>query len=77
MIGHEAYIIHDIDNEEKELSKAKIKEDGGLSTIEKSSLEELEKALAKIEIPQKKSIKEPILEDLKKVFGKDIEILMN
>jgi len=40
-------------------------------------LEELEKALAKIGIPQKTSIKEPIFEDLKRVFGKDVEILMN
>ena len=77
LIGTEAYIIHDIDNQERELSKAKIKEDGSLSTIEKSSLEELEKALAKIEVPQKTSIKERIFEDLKRIFGKDVEILMN
>lgn len=77
LLENEAYIINDINNEEKELNKAKIKEDGSLSTIEKSSLEELEKALAKIGIPQKTSIKEPIFEDLKRVFGKDVEILMN
>ena len=47
-----------------------------MSTIEKSSLEEMEKALAKIEAPQRTSIKEPIFEDLKKIFGKDFEILM-
>src|SRR3989338_1941203 len=72
-----AYIIHDIDHEEKELSKAKIKQDGSLETIEKSSLEELEKALAKIEIPPKVFIKEPIFEDLKRIFGKDVEVLVN
>ena len=77
LLGNEAYVIHDIDNQEKELSKAKIKEDGSLSTLEKSSLEELEKALAKIEVPQKTSIKEPIFEDLKKIFGKNVEILMS
>ena len=76
LVGGEAYIINDIDNEEKELSKAKINADGSLSTIEKSSLEELEKAIAKVEIPQKTSIKEPIFEDLKRVFGKDVEILL-
>ena len=76
LLGDTAYIIHDIDNEEKELSKGKIKDDGSLDTIEKSSLEELEKALAKIEIPQKASIKAPIFEDLKRIFGKDVEILM-
>ena len=76
LLGDTAYIIHDIDNEEKELSKGKIREDGSLAVIEKSSLEELEKALAKIEIPQKASIKAPIFEDLKRIFGKDVEILM-
>lgn len=76
LLGMEAYIVHDIDSEEKELSKAKMREDGSLDTIEKSSLEEMEKALAKVEIPQKASIKEPIFEDLKRVFGKDVEILM-
>ena len=77
LLGEEAFIIHDIDNEEKELSKAKIKPDGSLGTVEKSSLEELEKALAKIEIPPKVFIKEPIFEDLKRVFGKDVEVLVN
>ncbi len=76
LLGDTAFMVHDIDNEEKELSKAKIKEDGSLDTIEKSSLEEMEKALAKVEIPQKTSIKEPIFEDLKRIFGKDVEIVM-
>jgi uncharacterized protein (UPF0332 family)/predicted nucleotidyltransferase len=77
LLGEEAFIIHDVDHEEKEISKAKIKEDGSLSTVQKSSLEELEKALAKIEIPPKVFIKEPIFEDLKNIFGKDVEILVN
>ncbi|MBI2658365.1 nucleotidyltransferase domain-containing protein [Candidatus Woesearchaeota archaeon] len=77
LLGNEAYVIQDIDNEEKELSKAKINADGSLGVLEKSSLEELEKALASIQTPQKASIKEPIFEDLKRVFGKDVEILMN
>jgi len=77
LLGDIAYIIHDIDHEEKELSKAKIKADGSLGTIEKSSLEELEKSLAKMEIPPKVFIKEPIFEDLKRVFGKDVEVLVN
>ncbi|MEK6984338.1 MAG: nucleotidyltransferase domain-containing protein [Nanoarchaeota archaeon] len=77
LLGNEAYITYDIDKDEKELSKAKINEDGSLAAIAKSSLEEFEKALAKVEPLQKTSIKEPIFEDLKKVFGKDFEILMN
>tara|TARA_Y100000310_G_scaffold226034_1_gene228118 strand:- start:5010 stop:6863 length:1854 start_codon:yes stop_codon:yes gene_type:complete len=77
LLGDIAYIIHDIDHEEKELSKAKIKPDGSLDTIEKSNLEELEKTLSKTEIPSKVFIKEPIFEDLKRVFGKDVEVLVN
>jgi len=77
LLGDEAFIIHDIDNEEKEISRAKIKENGGLGTTKKSSLEEMEKALAKVEIPPKVFIKEPIFEDLKNIFGKDVEVLVN
>jgi uncharacterized protein (UPF0332 family)/predicted nucleotidyltransferase len=77
LLGNEAFIVHDVDHEEKEISKAKIKEDGSLGTTQKSSLQELEKALAKVEIPQKVFIKEPIFENLKNFFGKDVEILVN
>lgn len=72
-----AFIIHDIDHEEKEISKAKINPDGSLGTPEPSTLEEFEKHLVKIEIPGKVFIKEPIFEDLKNIFGKDVEVLIN
>ncbi len=76
MLDKEAFIIHDVDHEEKEITKAPIKEDGSLGTVDKSSLEELEKALAKIEIPTKVFIKQPIFANLKDIFGKDVEILL-
>lgn len=72
-----AFIIHDLDNEEKEISKAKIRPDGGLGTPEPTTMEEFEKHLVKVEIPPKVFIKEPIFEDLKNIFGKDVEILLN
>lgn len=71
-----AYIIHDIDHEEKEISKAPIREDGSLGTTEKASLEELEKVLTKIQIPTKAFIKEPLFENLRQIFGKDVEIAL-
>lgn len=77
LLDDTAFIIHDIDHEEKEITRAKLKPNGGLGTVEKSSLEELEKHLAKVEIPSKVFIKEPIFEDLKNIFGKDVEILLN
>ncbi len=76
MLEDTAFIIHDLDHEEKEISKAEIKKDGSLGTPVKSSLEELEKHLAKIEIPSRVFIKQPIFEDLKKLFGKDVEVLV-
>jgi len=77
LLGNEAFITYDLDSEEKEITKAKLNPDGRLGTMEKSSLEEMEKALADVKSPNKSSIKESIFEDLKKVFGKDVEILMS
>lgn len=77
LLDDTAFIIHDIDHEEKEISKAEIKPDGSLGAPQRSSLEELEKHIAKIEIPPKVFIKEPIFENLKNIFGKDVEILIN
>jgi len=72
-----AFIIHDIDNIEKEISKAEISPNGSLINVQKSSMEELEKYLVKVEIPAKTFIKEKIFENLKGIFGKDVEILIN
>jgi len=72
-----AFIIHDIDHEEKEISKATIAEDGGLIKIKESNLEELEHAIANMKIPPKVFIKEKIFENLRELFGKDVEILIN
>jgi len=77
LIDKIAFIIHDIDHEEKEISKAKIKEDGSLGTTYKSSLEEMEKELVKVQLLPKTFIKAPIFENLKNIFGKDVEILIN
>jgi len=77
LLGKNAYIIHDIDQEEKRITKAEILPNGGLGKITKSSFEELEKEVSEIEILSKVFIKEPIFEDMKKIFGKDVEILVN
>ncbi|HIH26169.1 hypothetical protein J4476_01675 [Candidatus Woesearchaeota archaeon] len=71
------YIIKDLDATEKEVQKAIIKADGSLGMVEKSSMEELEKEMMKINLPKKVFIKEKIFESLKKLFGSDIEILVN
>ena len=66
-----------MDKEEKQVSKAAVKPNGALDTIEKSSLEEFEKHLANVEIPPKVFIKEAIFENLKRIFGNDVEGLVN
>jgi uncharacterized protein (UPF0332 family)/predicted nucleotidyltransferase len=77
LLGSEAFIIHDIENEEKYISKAKISDKGELTEIQKSDLSEYEQALAKVDIPAKTFIKEKLFENLKDIFGKDVEILLN
>ncbi len=72
-----AFITEDIDAKDKKISKAKIKTDGSLADIEQSRLEELEKSISTVAIPSKVFIKEKIFEDLKRLFGKDIEVLIS
>jgi len=77
LLGKNAYIIHDIDNEDKEVSKATVTSDGRLIDIKESSIEELEKAITNTDMVQKTFIKETLFEQLKSIFGKDVEILIN
>ncbi len=77
LLEKHAYITHDIDAQEREITKALINPNGSLGEVETSSLEELEHALANLKIPHKAFIKEPIFENLKGIFGKDVEILVN
>jgi len=77
LMDKDVFIIHDIDHEEKEISRGKLSKSGNITDVHRSSLEELEKVLANSEIPPKAYIKEKIFEDLKGIFGKDVEILVN
>jgi uncharacterized protein (UPF0332 family)/predicted nucleotidyltransferase len=72
-----AFVIHDIDAKDKRIEKAKINEDGSLGTLKDSSLEEFEKALASLKMPKRAFIKEPVFEDLKNIFGRDVQVLVN
>jgi predicted nucleotidyltransferase/uncharacterized protein (UPF0332 family) len=76
LLGSVAFVVRNLDASEKVIEKAVINRDGSLGPLEASSWEEFEKALAKIAIPPKVFIKEPVFESLKKVFGKDVEVLV-
>lgn len=71
-----AFITHDIDAEKPQISKADIKDDGSLGTVKDSNLDELEKALAETKVPKRVFVKEPIFENLRGLFGKDVEVLV-
>ncbi len=75
LLEKEAFIITDLDAETKEIQKAKVNSDGSLSEIEKSSIEEMEKTIAESEL-KRVFIKQPVFQNLKELFGKDVEILI-
>ncbi|MFT4304096.1 MAG: nucleotidyltransferase domain-containing protein [Candidatus Woesearchaeota archaeon] len=77
MLDKVAFIIHDLDNQNQGVSKADIDEDGSLKNIISATIEDLEKHLVKIEIPNKVFLKQRVFEDLKNIFGKDVEVLVN
>jgi uncharacterized protein (UPF0332 family)/predicted nucleotidyltransferase len=72
-----AFVIHDVDAKELAIEKAQINPDGSLGTLETSNLEDFEKELAKKRMPQRVFIKEPIFEDIKRIFGKHVEVLLS
>ena len=73
ILDDQAFIINDINAQEKEVAIAKVA-DGRLTSIKKSSLVELEAAISKQRAPKQFFIAETIFEDLKKLYGKDIKI---
>jgi predicted nucleotidyltransferase len=77
LLDNVAFIIPDLDAEEKEVQKAKINKDGSLGKIEESSFDELEESLAKKEIFEKVFIKQKVFESLKNIFETDFELLIN
>ncbi len=77
MLGKTAFITHNLDAEEKEITKADIDKDGSLKNIRESSNEELEQALVDQAIPAKVFIKQPVFENLREIFGKDVEVMLH
>jgi len=77
LLEKDAYIIEDIDASEKSVQKAAVTKEGGITGIRKSSYEEFEKAIAEMQVPLRVFIKEKLFEDLKRIFGPTVEILVN
>ncbi len=77
LLGNTAFVIADVDKKDKEIQKATLNPDGSIGHLTMSTLEELEKYLVKIRIPDRVFIHEPVFESLKKIFGKHVEVLMH
>ena len=71
------FITKDIDAKEKEIHKAPLTKEGGMGKITACKLEEIEAHLSKAKIPKRAFLKEKIFEDIKAIFGNDVEILVN
>ena len=72
-----AFIIQDMDSEERKISQAKLKKDGSFGQLKAATPEEFEKHLMDANVPEQVFLKEQVFEDIKKIFGKDVEILMH
>jgi len=76
LLENHAYIIHDIDAEDKKITKAQITKEGGITSLKDATLDEFEKDLATAKMLPRVFIKQAIFADLKKVFGDDVEVLI-
>lgn len=76
LLDDHAFITHDIDADEREVSKATV-EEGRLSKLEDSTLEEMEHEIMEADLPNRTFIKEQLFEDLREIFGDDVEILID
>ena len=77
LLEGDAFIVHDLDEEPKRISKAKLLPDGSLGSLADSNAEEYEKALANAVIPPRVFVREKLFERLKAIFGRDVEVLVN
>ncbi|MBI5064872.1 nucleotidyltransferase domain-containing protein [Candidatus Woesearchaeota archaeon] len=77
LLEDKAFIIQDIDAEDKVVEKVKVDKEGRFGPLEKSSYEELEKSISETQIPRKVFIHEPVFESLKSIFGKDVRIMVH
>ncbi len=75
LLGNTAFITMDVAGNRR-MQKAAINNDGSLGATSKCTPEDFEKALAKIAVTSKIILKEPLFESLKKIFGKDYEVII-
>lgn len=73
----QAFIIQNSGEDSKKVSKAQVSEDGEIGELSPSSFEEMDTALASQHSAPRILIKEKSFESLKRIFGKDVEVIIN
>ncbi len=76
LLGSKVFIIHDINTRDR-ISVATINKAGRFVDYQDSTLEDMEQELSKLKLPKNSFIQEQIFEDLRALFGKNVEILLN
>jgi predicted nucleotidyltransferase/DNA-binding FrmR family transcriptional regulator len=77
LLEGQVFIVHDLDEEPKRISKAKLMADGNMGMLEDVGLEQYEKALATAIIPPRVFVNEKLFERLHDIFGKNIEVMVS
>ena len=72
-----AFIVLDIEKPEAGFKRAKIRESGLLTDVDDSSPEEFEKKLSQLKNPRKVFISGELFDSLRRIFGKEMEILLD
>ena len=76
-VGEEVFLQKDAGIEGSNVEKARIKADGTLSDVKKSSAKELDKAIKDAPSVSKAEVNAKLLRELKKVFGKEVSLLVS
>jgi uncharacterized protein (UPF0332 family) len=76
LLDNQVFIIRDVEAEHKDIQKGELV-NGKIKNLMKSNFEEMEHAMANAKPPAKVFLQESLFEDIKRVFGSGVEILMN
>ena len=77
ILGDKVFVVKDIISKDKEVLSGIFLKNGCLGELKKSDLKELEEALVKQDSFKKVSFNENTFSDLKKIFGDNVEVLIN
>ncbi|MCX6709497.1 MAG: nucleotidyltransferase domain-containing protein [Candidatus Woesearchaeota archaeon] len=77
IVSDKSVFIIKSSEEGKKFSKAKLLPDGSFGEVSDSTIEEMDSEIASLKSIPKIFLKEKTFEEIKKIFGKDVEILMN